>query len=81
MMSFMDFICVMLVLAIKNRDTGRFILNEDNYVPDSKVFINMGVEWEYRNEDDREMVQTMGPLRSGITVLVSLLNMRVSRLL
>ncbi|XP_048346729.1 A disintegrin and metalloproteinase with thrombospondin motifs 2 [Sphaerodactylus townsendi] len=57
-------------LAIKNRETGKFILNEDNYVPDSKVFINMGAEWEYRNDDDREMVQTMGPLRNGIIVLV-----------
>ncbi|NWZ20773.1 ATS2 metalloproteinase, partial [Asarcornis scutulata] len=57
-------------LAIKNRETGRFILSEDNYVPDSKVFIDMGVEWEYRNDDDRETVQTMGPLRNGIVILV-----------
>lgn len=55
-------------------------MNEENYVPDSKVFVNMGVEWEYRNDEDREMVQTMGPLRNGITVLVSNLKMRVSRL-
>uniref|UniRef100_A0A8C9EWF6 ADAM metallopeptidase with thrombospondin type 1 motif 2 n=1 Tax=Pavo cristatus TaxID=9049 RepID=A0A8C9EWF6_PAVCR len=58
-------------LAIKNRETGRFILSEDNYVPDSKVFIDMGVEWEYRNDDNRETVQTMGPLRNGIVILVS----------
>ncbi|XP_066416030.1 A disintegrin and metalloproteinase with thrombospondin motifs 2 [Molothrus aeneus] len=57
-------------LAIKNRETGKFILSEDNYVPDSKVFIDMGVEWEYRNDDDRETVQTMGPLRHGIVILV-----------
>ncbi|KAK2542741.1 Adamts2 [Columba guinea] len=56
--------------AIKNRETGKFILSEDNYVPDSKVFIDMGVEWEYRNDDDRETVQTMGPLRNGIVILV-----------
>ncbi|KAF7249266.1 A disintegrin and metalloproteinase with thrombospondin motifs 2, partial [Varanus komodoensis] len=55
--------------AIKNRETGKFILNENNYVPNSKIFVNMGVEWEYRNDDDREMVQTMGPLRNGITIL------------
>lgn len=61
----------MLFLAIKNRETGRFILSEDNYVPDSKVFIDMGVEWEYRNDDNRETVQTMGPLRNGIVILVS----------
>ncbi|KAJ7419834.1 A disintegrin and metalloproteinase with thrombospondin motif 2 [Pitangus sulphuratus] len=57
--------------AIKNRETGKFILSEDNYVPDSKVFIDMGVEWEYRNDDDRETVQTMGPLRNGIVILVT----------
>uniref|UniRef100_A0A8C0UQT7 ADAM metallopeptidase with thrombospondin type 1 motif 2 n=1 Tax=Cyanistes caeruleus TaxID=156563 RepID=A0A8C0UQT7_CYACU len=57
-------------LAIKNRETGKLILSEDNYVPDSKVFIDMGVEWEYRNDDDRETVQTMGPLRNGIVILV-----------
>ncbi|KAJ6667886.1 hypothetical protein lerEdw1_016207, partial [Lerista edwardsae] len=57
-------------LAVKNRETGKFILSEDNYVPDSKVFVSMGVEWEYRNDDDRETVQTMGPLRNGIIVLV-----------
>uniref|UniRef100_A0A8C0UQY2 ADAM metallopeptidase with thrombospondin type 1 motif 2 n=1 Tax=Cyanistes caeruleus TaxID=156563 RepID=A0A8C0UQY2_CYACU len=55
-------------LAIKNRETGKLILSEDNYVPDSKVFIDMGVEWEYRNDDDRETVQTMGPLRNGIVI-------------
>ncbi|CAM5159830.1 unnamed protein product [Natator depressus] len=57
-------------LAIKNRETGKFVLNEDNYVPDSKVFVDMGVEWEYRNDDDRETVQTMGPLSNGIVILV-----------
>lgn len=65
------FTFLMLFLAIKNRETGKFILSEDNYVPDSKVFIDMGVEWEYRNDDDRETVQTMGPLRNGIVILVS----------
>lgn len=65
------FTSLMLFLAIKNRETGKFILSEDNYVPDSKVFIDMGVEWEYRNDDDRETVQTMGPLRNGIVILVS----------
>lgn len=65
------FTFLVLFPAIKNRETGKFILSEDNYVPDSKVFIDMGVEWEYRNDDDRETVQTMGPLRNGIVILVS----------
>ncbi|XP_058524820.1 A disintegrin and metalloproteinase with thrombospondin motifs 2 isoform X3 [Ochotona princeps] len=58
-------------LAVKNLETGKFILNEENHVdPNSKSFIAMGVEWEYRDEDGRETLQTMGPLRGTITVLV-----------
>ena len=58
--------------AIKNLETGKFILNEENDInPNSKSFIAMGVEWEYRDEDSRETLQTMGPLRGSIAVLVS----------
>ena len=57
--------------AVKNLETGKFILNEENDVdPNSKTFIAMGVEWEYRDEDGRETLQTMGPLHGTITVLV-----------
>lgn len=59
--------------AVKNLETGKFILNEENDVDaSSKTFIAMGVEWEYRDEDGRETLQTMGPLHGTITVLVSL---------
>ncbi|KAM4748299.1 A disintegrin and metalloproteinase with thrombospondin motifs 2-like [Rhinophrynus dorsalis] len=59
-------------LAIRNQGTGKFILNDDieNRMPNSEVFVKMGIEWEYRNEDNRETVQTMGPLHNSITVLV-----------
>ncbi|XP_023393506.1 A disintegrin and metalloproteinase with thrombospondin motifs 2 [Pteropus vampyrus] len=58
-------------LAIKNLETGKFILNEENEVgPTSKSFIAMGVEWEYRDEDGRETLQSMGPLHGTIAVLV-----------
>uniref|UniRef100_A0A8D0T9Y9 ADAM metallopeptidase with thrombospondin type 1 motif 2 n=1 Tax=Sus scrofa TaxID=9823 RepID=A0A8D0T9Y9_PIG len=58
-------------LAVKNLETGKFILNEENDVdPNSKSFIAMGVEWEYRDEDGRETLQTTGPLHGTITVLV-----------
>ncbi|EPY87659.1 A disintegrin and metalloproteinase with thrombospondin motifs 2 precursor [Camelus ferus] len=57
--------------AVKNLETGKFILNEENDIdPNSKSFIAMGVEWEYRDEDGRETLQTMGPLHGTITVLV-----------
>lgn len=58
--------------AVKNVETGKFILNEENNLdPNSRSFIAMGVEWEYRDEDGRETLQTMGPLHGSITVLVS----------
>lgn len=64
--------CLLLFTAVKNLETGTFILNEENDVdPNSKSFIAMGVEWEYRDEDGRETLQTMGPLHGTITVLVS----------
>ena len=64
--------CLLPFTAVKNLETGTFILNEENDVdPNSKSFIAMGVEWEYRDEDGRETLQTMGPLHGTITVLVS----------
>ncbi|XP_075065848.1 A disintegrin and metalloproteinase with thrombospondin motifs 2-like isoform X1 [Mixophyes fleayi] len=58
-------------LAIRNQATGRFILNDENEsLQDSKVFVKMGIEWEYRNDDNRETIQTMGPLRNSIVILV-----------
>ncbi|XP_076994271.1 A disintegrin and metalloproteinase with thrombospondin motifs 2 [Tamandua tetradactyla] len=58
-------------LAVKNLETGKFILNEENAVtPNPKSFIAMGVEWEHRDEDGRDTLQTMGPLRATIAVLV-----------
>uniref|UniRef100_H3B8X2 ADAM metallopeptidase with thrombospondin type 1 motif 2 n=2 Tax=Latimeria chalumnae TaxID=7897 RepID=H3B8X2_LATCH len=58
------------MLAIKNQATGRFVLSGEEDLPDSKVFIDMGVEWEYRNNNDRETLQSTGPLRDNIVVLV-----------
>lgn len=47
-------------------------MNGENDFPDSKTFIEMGVIWEYSNDDDKESLQTIGPLRDGIVVLVRL---------
>lgn len=63
-----------LFLAIRNQATGKFVLNEENLnIQDSKVFVKMGIEWDYRNDDNRETLQTIGPLRYPIVVLVSFL--------
>ncbi|KAM9312528.1 A disintegrin and metalloproteinase with thrombospondin motifs 2-like [Gastrophryne carolinensis] len=58
-------------LAIRNRATGKFILNDENEsLQDSKLFVKMGIEWDYRSDDNRETLQTIGPLRHPIVVLV-----------
>ncbi|CAN2387292.1 collagen catabolic process [Pristimantis euphronides] len=58
-------------LAIKNQATGKFILNDENEsLQSSKVFVKMGIEWEYRNDANRETIQTMGPLKSPIVILI-----------
>ncbi|XP_075457821.1 A disintegrin and metalloproteinase with thrombospondin motifs 2-like isoform X2 [Ascaphus truei] len=57
-------------LAIRNQATGKLILNDNNIISNSKVFVKMGIEWEYRSDDNRETIQTMGPLHNAIVVLV-----------
>ncbi|KAG2455697.1 A disintegrin and metalloproteinase with thrombospondin motifs 2-like [Polypterus senegalus] len=57
-------------LAIKSPASGTFVLNGDGEFPESRMFIQMGLEWEYHNDDDKESIQTNGPLSSGIVVMV-----------
>ncbi|XP_043559548.1 A disintegrin and metalloproteinase with thrombospondin motifs 2-like [Chiloscyllium plagiosum] len=57
-------------IVIKNQATGNFILNGEDDLPDTKTFIDMGLLWEYTNNDDKESLQTIGPLREGIIVLM-----------
>lgn len=56
--------------AVKNMASGLFFLNGDNESPESRSVIEKGVEWEYENENDKETLQTTGPLRHGILIMV-----------
>ncbi|MGH0116768.1 UNVERIFIED_CONTAM: hypothetical protein FKN15_051494 [Acipenser sinensis] len=58
------------ILAVKNQATGKFILNGEGEFPESRAFIESGVEWEYHNDDDKETIQTTGPLNYGIMVMI-----------
>ncbi|KAL4631333.1 A disintegrin and metalloproteinase with thrombospondin motifs 2-like [Arapaima gigas] len=58
------------ILAVKNQVTGHFFLNAEGEFPKSRTVIEMGVEWEYFNDDDKETIQTNGPLRYGVLVMV-----------
>ncbi|XP_062392780.1 A disintegrin and metalloproteinase with thrombospondin motifs 2 [Sardina pilchardus] len=58
------------ILAVKNQATGDIFLNNDDDFPESRTVIEKGVEWEYRNNDDMEIVQTSGPLKYAVLIMV-----------
>lgn len=51
--------------------SGLFFINGDSESPESRSVIEKGVEWEYENENDKETLQTTGPLRHGILIMVT----------
>ncbi|XP_070692630.1 A disintegrin and metalloproteinase with thrombospondin motifs 2-like [Pempheris klunzingeri] len=59
-------------LAVKNVASGLFFLNGENEYPKSHSVIEKGVEWEYENDNDKETLQTTGPLRHGILIMMKL---------
>uniref|UniRef100_A0A3B4H6X0 A disintegrin and metalloproteinase with thrombospondin motifs 2-like n=1 Tax=Pundamilia nyererei TaxID=303518 RepID=A0A3B4H6X0_9CICH len=58
--------------AMKNQDTGHLFLNDEHELPESRVVIEKGVAWEYRNteEEEEESIQTTGPLKYGVVLMV-----------
>uniref|UniRef100_A0A665UPU2 A disintegrin and metalloproteinase with thrombospondin motifs 2-like n=1 Tax=Echeneis naucrates TaxID=173247 RepID=A0A665UPU2_ECHNA len=60
------------ILAVKNVASGQFFLNGENEYPESHSVIEKGVEWEYENDNDKETLQTNGPLRHGICIMMKL---------
>uniref|UniRef100_A0A673Y201 ADAM metallopeptidase with thrombospondin type 1 motif 2 n=1 Tax=Salmo trutta TaxID=8032 RepID=A0A673Y201_SALTR len=59
------------ILAVKNQASGQFFLNAEGDIPESRAVIEKGVEWEYMNNDhDKETLQTNGPLRHGVLIMV-----------
>ena len=50
--------------------SGLFFLNGENEYPESRSVIEKGVEWEYENDNDKETLQSTGPLRHGILIMV-----------
>uniref|UniRef100_A0A667ZZV2 ADAM metallopeptidase with thrombospondin type 1 motif 2 n=1 Tax=Myripristis murdjan TaxID=586833 RepID=A0A667ZZV2_9TELE len=60
------------VLVVKNLASGQFFLNGENEYPESRSVIEKGVEWEYENDNDKETLQTTGPLKHGVLIMVQL---------
>ncbi|XP_035482470.2 A disintegrin and metalloproteinase with thrombospondin motifs 2 [Scophthalmus maximus] len=58
------------VLAVKNLETGHLFLNDEDELPESRVVIEKGVAWEYSNAEEQESVQTTGPLKYGVLLMV-----------
>lgn len=59
-----------LLLAVKNQATDHLFLNDEGDFPESRTVIEKGVAWEYANNDDMETVQTTGPLKYGVLIMV-----------
>uniref|UniRef100_A0A8P4GH31 A disintegrin and metalloproteinase with thrombospondin motifs 2 n=1 Tax=Dicentrarchus labrax TaxID=13489 RepID=A0A8P4GH31_DICLA len=60
------------ILAVKNQETGHLFLNDEDELPESRVVIEKGVAWEYSNTEEQESIQTPGPLKYGVLLMVSL---------
>uniref|UniRef100_A0A8C5G4P8 A disintegrin and metalloproteinase with thrombospondin motifs 2-like n=1 Tax=Gouania willdenowi TaxID=441366 RepID=A0A8C5G4P8_GOUWI len=57
-------------IAVKSIASGLFFLNGESQYPESRSVIEKGVEWEYENDNDKETLQTTGPLRHGIQIML-----------
>lgn len=55
---------------MKNVASGLFFVNGENEYLESRSMIEKGVEWEYEYDDGKETLQTTGPLRHGILIMV-----------
>ncbi|GLD71135.1 A disintegrin and metalloproteinase with thrombospondin motifs 2-like protein [Lates japonicus] len=58
------------ILALKNLDTDHLFLNSEDELPESRVVIEKGVMWEYSNGEEQESIQTTGPLKYGVLLMV-----------
>lgn len=60
-----------LAPALKNQETGHLFLNDEDELPESRVVIEKGAAWEYSNKENQESIQTRGPLKYGVLLMVS----------
>lgn len=56
---------------MKNVASGLFFVNGENEYPESRSMIEKGIEWEYEYDNGKETLQTTGPLRHGILIMVT----------
>ncbi|XP_071362289.1 A disintegrin and metalloproteinase with thrombospondin motifs 2-like [Trachinotus anak] len=58
------------ILAVKNQETGHLFLNDEDELPESRVVIEKGVAWEYSNTEEQESIQTTGPVKYRVLLMV-----------
>lgn len=56
--------------ALKNQETDYVFLNAEDELPESRVVIEKGAAWDYTHKDTQQWVQTRGPLKYGVLLLV-----------
>ncbi|XP_059378241.1 A disintegrin and metalloproteinase with thrombospondin motifs 2-like [Carassius carassius] len=58
------------ILAVKNKASGDFFLNAHGDYPVTRSVIEKGLEWEYENKNNRDTIQTSGPLKNDVVVMI-----------
>ncbi|XP_067313311.1 A disintegrin and metalloproteinase with thrombospondin motifs 2-like isoform X2 [Pseudorasbora parva] len=58
------------ILAVKNKESGDFFLNTLGDYPETRSVIEKGLEWEYENKNNKDTIQTNGPLKNDVVVMI-----------
>ncbi|XP_035388035.1 A disintegrin and metalloproteinase with thrombospondin motifs 2-like isoform X2 [Electrophorus electricus] len=58
------------ILAVKNKASGDFFLNPHGDYPKSRSVIENGIEWEYENNNSKDTIQTSGPLKNDVVIMI-----------
>ncbi|XP_051716441.1 A disintegrin and metalloproteinase with thrombospondin motifs 2 isoform X1 [Ctenopharyngodon idella] len=58
------------ILAIRNKASGDFFLNAHGDYPETRSVIEKGLEWEYENKNNKDTIQTNGPLKNDVVVMI-----------
>ncbi|XP_073778387.1 A disintegrin and metalloproteinase with thrombospondin motifs 2 isoform X2 [Danio rerio] len=58
------------ILAVKNKASGDFFLNSHEDYPETRSVIEKGLEWEYENKNNKDTIQTNGPLKNDVVIMI-----------
>ncbi|XP_060783265.1 A disintegrin and metalloproteinase with thrombospondin motifs 2-like isoform X2 [Neoarius graeffei] len=58
------------ILAVKNKATGDFFLNSHGDYPETRSVIEKGLEWQYENKNNKDTIQTNGPLKNDVVLMI-----------